>query len=924
MISVESSPRPAELLQDLGKDAPMPDHDWHALEIAAVFEKVGSGPNGLTEQEARARRERYGPNQLPRGKKKTPLLRFLRQFDNLLIYVLLASAAITALMAHWVDAGVIFGVVLVNAIIGFVQEGKAEKALESIRDMLTFQSSVLRDGRRIALPAEEVVPGDVVLVESGDKIPADMRLFKVKDLNIEEAMLTGESVPIEKLVTALPAGTVPADRRNLAYAGTLVTSGQGSGVVVGTGTDTEIGRIHDLVRQVEPLQTPLLRKIAQFGRQLTVAILAVATVVFLYGVLRAKIAAGEMFLVAVGLAVAAIPEGLPAIITITLAIGVGRMARRNAIIRRLPAVETLGSVTVICSDKTGTLTRNEMTVTTAVTADRVLTVTGSGYDPHGEIQQEGKPFPAREAPPLLEMARAGLLCNDSSLVHKDAQWSISGDPTEAALIPFAIKCGLDPHELQRDWPRLDAIPFESQHRFMASLNHDHQDHRFIYLKGAPETVLEMCARQQGRDGRQPLEKAYWQQRLEAIAAHGQRAIALASKPAPADRNELTFDDVRGDMTLLGLCGIMDPPRAEAIEAVEQCRQAGIRVKMITGDHALTARAIGAQMGIGVGRTALTGEQLEQADADRLREYVRDADIFGRVSPEHKLILVQALQAQGEVVAMTGDGVNDAPALRQADVGVAMGIKGTEVAKEASEMVLADDNFASIANAVSEGRTVYDNIRKSIIFILPTNAAEMMVIVIAVFLGYVLPITPVQILWVNMVTAVTLALSLAFEPPEHGVMKRPPRDPAEPILTRFLIWRIAFVASILVVGTFGLFLWELGRDSHMEAARTVAVNTLVAFELFYLLNARYLLRSTLSRRGLLGNKYVPLTMLVLVILQLAFTYAPPLQRLFQTVSLGWAQWSRILAVGFSVFVLVEVEKWFMRLWEDRRRSDKTKG
>jgi magnesium-transporting ATPase (P-type) len=890
----------------------MPDQIWHAMDASEVFRRVASRPEGLTGEDARRQRERHGPNRLPSAKRRGPLIRFIAQFNNLLIYVLLASAAITALMAHWVDAGVIFGVVLINAVIAFVQEGKAEKAMEAIQNMLTFQSSVIRDGRRVALPAEEVVPGDVVLVESGDKIPADMRLFKLKDLNIDEAMLTGESVPVEKSVTAVPPDTVLAERTCIAYAGTLVTSGQGSGVVVGTGTDTEIGRISKMVRNVEPLQTPLLRKISQFGRQLTVAILTIAAIVFVFGVFVQQHPAGEMFLAAVGLSVAAIPEGLPAVITITLAIGVSRMARRNAIIRRLPAVETLGSVTVICSDKTGTLTRNEMTVTTVVMGDRVLTVTGTGYDPHGEIRLNDQSFAAERSPQLLEIARAGVLCNDSSLIQKDERWSISGDPTEAALIPFAIKCGLDPRLLQETWPRVDVIPFESRHRFMASLNHDHHGHRFIYLKGAPETVLDMCAWQRSGDDRQPLAKPYWHRRVDEIAANGQRAIALACKPSPAGANGLSFEDVKGDMVMLGLCGIIDPPREEAVRAIEQCQHAGVRVKMITGDHRLTAQAIGAQMRIGSGRTTLTGEQLEQADGEMLRKYVNDADIFGRVSPEHKLVLVQALQAQGEVVAMTGDGVNDAPALRQADVGVAMGIKGTEVAKEASEVVLADDNFASIVNAVSEGRTVYDNIRKCILFMMPTNAAEMMVIVMAIFLGYVLPITPVQILWVNMVTAVTLALSLAFEPAESGVMRRPPREPSEPILTGLLIWRLVFVSAIMVAGTFGLFLWESGRDTHIEATRTVAVNTLVMFELFYLLNSRYLRVSAISLHALLGNKYVPLTMILLMILQLAFTYTPPMQRLFHTVDLGWAEWLRIMAVASSVFILVEAEKLLLRL------------
>jgi potassium/sodium efflux P-type ATPase len=698
----------------------------------------------------------------------------------------------------------------------------------------------------------------------------------------------------------------------MAFAGTFVTSGQASGVVVATAGRTEIGRISELVGKVESIQTPLLKKIAQLARQLTAAILVVSVVVFAFGVFVKHQPAREMFLVAVGLAVAAIPEGLPAIVTITLAIGVNRMARRNAIIRRLPAVETLGSVTVICSDKTGTLTRNEMTVTTVMTADMALTATGSGYDPHGEIRRDGKTFAIEESGLLMEIARAGMLCNDSSLRQEDGLWRISGDPTEAALIVFGVKCGIDKQLIGESWPRVDVIPFESQHRFMATLNHDHNGRRVIYIKGAPETLLEKCLWQRSNSGKHPLDKEYWQKRLEEIAKNGQRSLAIACKETKENQQTLSFEDVGSDLVLLGLCGIIDPPREEAMQAVGECQHAGIRVKMITGDHRLTAQAIGNQMGIGTGTVALSGEQLEHADKNTLLRYAADVDIFGRVSPEHKLILVRALQAQGHVVAMTGDGVNDAPALKQADVGIAMGIKGTEVAKEASEVVLADDNFASIAHAVSEGRTVYDNIRKSIIFILPTNAAQAIVIITAVFLGYLLPITPVQILWVNMVTAVTLALSLAFEPAESDVMNRPPREPAEPILSGFLIWRIIFVSAILVAGTFGLFLWELARDTHIEAARTIAVNMLVMFEVFYLVNSRYLFRSVLSLEGLFGNRYVLLTMALIIALQLCFTYLAPMQHLFKTVSLGWAEWSRIIAIAPSVFVIVEIEKALFRL------------
>lgn len=889
----------------------MEERVWHSLEVSDVLSSVGSRGEGLTEVEASRRLEQYGANHLPPGKKTSAIIRFLKQFDNMLIYVLLSSAAITAMMKHWVDSGVIFGVVFINAVIGFIQEGKAEKAMEAIRSILTFDASVLRGGRRTTIPADEIVPGDIVLVESGDKIPADMRLTRVKELRVEEAILTGESVPVEKMIAPLKTETLLAERLNMIFAGTFVTSGQAAGVVVATGGRTEIGRISEMVSKVETLQTPLLKKIAHFAKQLTVAILSVAVIVFFYGVFVKAQPVKDMFLAAVGLAVAAIPEGLPAIVTITLAIGVHRMAKRNAIIRRLPAVETLGSVTVICSDKTGTLTRNEMTVTAVITADGMFEATGVGYDPKGDFFCGDKKCDPKDFPILNEIAVAGVLCNDSSLRQEQGQWRISGDPTEAALMVLGAKCGIDQQLLSERQARLDIIPFESKHRFMATLNQDGERRRTIYVKGAPETLLEKCKWQRSGESEKPLDKLYWQKCIDEIAASGRRSLALAVKYVREDQQTLDFVQV-GELTFLGMCGIIDPPRDEAIKAVQQCQEAGIKVKMITGDHRLTAKAIGHQMGIGDSEDALSGEQLEHADKETLLQYAKAVDIFGRVSPEHKLILVQALQSQGQIVAMTGDGVNDAPALKQANVGIAMGIKGTEVAKEASEMVLADDNFASIANAVAEGRTVYDNIRKSILFILPTNAAQALVIVIAVFLGYTLPITPVQILWVNMVTAVTLALSLAFEPAEHDVMRRSPRPPQEPILSGFLIWRVIFVAVIIVAGTFGLFLWELSRDTHIEAARTIAVNMLIMFQVFYLVNSRYLIRSVLSKEGVFGNGYVLVTMGLIVILQLLFTYLPPMQHLFGTYPLRWAEWLRIIAIAPSMFVIVEIEKAFFRL------------
>ncbi|MDT8375843.1 MAG: cation-transporting P-type ATPase [Mariprofundaceae bacterium] len=892
-------------------------HPWHIHEAEEVLLKLASSAEGLAQNEVQNRLQEYGLNQLQPARKKSPLARFLAQFHNLLIYVLLGAGVITALLGHWVDSGVIFGVVVINAMIGFIQEGKAEKALDAIRNMLSQQAMVKRDGLFINLPADQLVPGDIVLLQSGDKVPADLRLLKTRELRIEEAMLTGESVPVEKSLQPVAEHAAIGDRKCVAYSGTLVTYGQGQGVVVETGDHTEIGRISGMLSQVQVLTTPLLRQMEIFAKWLTVAIAVIAAVTFAYGVLVGDYSAGEMFLAAVGLAVAGIPEGLPAIMTITLAIGVQRMAKKNTIIRRLPAVETLGSVTVICSDKTGTLTRNEMTVQTVATSAWSCEVSGAGYAPHGAFSRDGQDMIPEEFPLLREMAQASLLCNDASLNEDEGQWRIQGDPTEAALVTLALKAGLEHAYCQSQFPRTDGIPFESQHRFMATLHHDHSGHGFVYLKGAPERVLEMCHLQRSHGEDVPLDKPFWESCMEKMASRGQRLLAIAFKTAPVEQKNLTFHDVEAGLTLLGVVGIIDPPREEATRAVQACQSAGIRVKMITGDHAVTARAIGAQMGIGDGVTVIRGPDLENYSADQMQEAVQRSDIFARVSPEQKLQLVTALQAAGEVVSMTGDGVNDAPALKRADVGVAMGLNGTEVAKEAAEMVLTDDNFASIVHAVEEGRTVYDNLKKSILFILPTNGGEALTIIAAIVMGRMLPITPAQILWINMITAVTLALTLAFEPAERNVMQRPPRDPKEPILSGFLVWRIVFVSLIIVVGTFGLFLWEREHGAPIELARTVAVNTLVMFEIFYLFSARYLSAPSLTYEGLTGNRYVLYAIGLLVLIQLGFTYLSPMQTLFATTSISVEAWLRIVLVGSTVLFLVELEKMVLRRYDGLR-------
>ena len=897
---------------------PAPATPWHALSVEAVLAALGSSAEGLSGAEARRRLARHGPNRLPEARPRSAWMRFLAQFHNVLIYVLLVAGATTAALGHWLDTGVILGVVLINALIGFVQEGKAEDALRAIRQMLSPRAMVLRDGRRISLAAEELVPGDVVTLQSGDKVPADLRLIRVKGLQIQEAVLTGESVAVEKGTEAVSADTALGDRLDMAYSGTLVTYGQGTGVVVETGARTEIGRISAMVAEVEQLTTPLLRQMDQFGRWLTAAILGIAGFTFGFGVLLRDYTAVEMFLAAVGLAVAAIPEGLPAIMTITLAIGVQRMARRNAIIRRLPAVETLGSVSVICSDKTGTLTRNEMTVRSTVTDSGSLRITGTGYDPHGAFYLDDQEVSPQDQPLLIEALRAAVLCNDATLEQVDGQWRVHGDPMEGALLIAGLKAGLDPGTELGLYPRTDLIPFESEHRFMATLHHSHTGEAFIFLKGAPERVLEMCTHQRTRDGDRPLDRARWERWIEALAAQGQRVLAVSCKPAQAPKRELEFADLADELVLLGLFGLIDPPREEAITAIRACQGAGIRVKMITGDHAATARAIARQLHLANPDDALSGRDLETMDEASLRGRVVDVDVYARVSPAHKLSLVRLLQARGWVVAMTGDGVNDAPALKRADVGIAMGQKGTEAAKEASEMVLADDNFASIAHAVEEGRTVYDNLRKAILFILPTNGGEALTILGAVLLGFhQLPLTPVQILWVNMITAVTLALALAFEPPEPGVMRRPPRNPREPVLSGLFLWRIGFVSAILVSGTFGLFLWEMERGAAIEHARTVAVNTLVMFEIFYLFNARYITAPVFNREGLTGNPYVLWAIAALILFQLAFTYLGPMQTLFGTADIGVAVWGRIVLVASSVLFLVELEKALIHRLRARR-------
>ena len=880
----------------------------HAIPAAAALEALASRPGGLGSEDVARRRAEHGPNRLPEPPKRSAILRFLSHFNNVLIYVLLASAAVTAALQHWVDTAVILAVVIVNAVISYIQEGRAEQAMEAIRGMLAPRSAVLRDGRRISVDAADLVPGDIVLVEAGDRVPADLRLIGARGLKVEEAILTGESVPVDKGTEPVAQDAPLGDRTPMLFSGTLVVAGAGRGLVVATGADTQIGRISGMLGQVETLTTPLVAQMDRFARWLTVFILIVAGALLIYGYFVGHLPFPDLFMAVVGLSVAAIPEGLPAVLTITLAVGVQAMARRNAIVRRLPAIETLGSVSVICSDKTGTLTRNEMMAATLAGAGHVYSVDGSGYAPEGAVRRgEADADPAGH-PVLMEFARAAGLCNDAMLNAHEAVWRVEGDPMEGALMALAGKITGEGAEPFRQWTRTDAIPFDAAHRYMATLHHDHEGRAAIHVKGAPETVLALCADQRAaHGGSEPLDADHWHRMVEDLAAEGQRVIAVATRPVPREHTSLDSADLEGRLTLIGLVGLIDPPRAEAIEAVAECHAAGIRVKMITGDHAATARAIAGMIGLKNDERVLTGADLEAMDDAALAEAAVQTDIFARTSPAHKLRLVTALQARGLTVAMTGDGVNDAPALKRADAGIAMGLKGSEAAKEAAEIVLADDNFASIAAAVREGRTVYDNIKKVISWTLPTNGGESMTIVLALALGMALPITAVQILWINLVTAVTLGLALAFEPSETGTMRRPPRPRDEPLLTGRLIWQVVLVSSLFLAAVFGIYAFAIDAGYPLPLAQTMAMNMLVVLEIFYLFFIRNMHGTSLTWAAVRGTRIVWACVITVTVAQFAITYVPPLQALFGTRGVPLLDGLLIVAVGAVFFALVETEK-----------------
>ncbi len=884
--------------------APSDAEQIHTLPPEAALAALETSAAGLDPDEAARRLTKHGPNRLPEAPRHGPLYRFLSQFHNVLIYVLIGAAAVTAALGHWVDTGVILAVVLVNAVIGFIQEGRAEQAMDAIRAMLAPGATVLRGGQRTSLDAQAVVPGDIVLVNAGDRVPADLRLIQTRGLSAQEAILTGESVPVEKTTAAVAPEAALGDRAGMLFSGTLVTAGTGRGVVGATGTRTQIGQISGLLDRVETLTTPLLAQMDSFARWLTVFILLVAASLLAWGYLTATMGFADLFMAVVGLSVAAIPEGLPAVLTITLAVGVRAMARRNAIVRRLPAIETLGAVSVICTDKTGTLTRNEMMAAAVVTADGAVTVEGAGYAPEGALHNGGPVQPDR----LIEVARAAGLCNDAVLRADEGGWHVTGDPMEGALLALAGKitgAGARPFG---DWRRLDAIPFDAAHRYMAVLERDPDGAAHIYVKGAPEAVLALCADQRaGNGGTEALDPDHWHQRLEELAHQGQRVIALASRVTPDAGRALDPDDLPGRLTMVGLVGLIDPPRDEAIAAVADCHTAGIRVKMITGDHAATARAIAARIGLTNRDEVLTGADIEAMDDTALVAAAARTDIFARTSPAHKLRLVAALQSRGLTVAMTGDGVNDAPALKRADAGIAMGLKGSAAAKEAADLVLADDNFASIAAAVREGRTVYDNIRKVIGWTLPTSFGEAATIILALLLGMALPVTAVQILWINLITAGTLGLALAFEPPEPGTMRRPPRPRGAPLMTGAMVWQVVLVSGFFLVAVFGIYSHALEKGHSLALAQTMALNMLVVLEVFYLFFIRQLHGTALTWSAARGTPVIWSCVLIIIAAQFAITYLPPLQGVFGTRAVPLADGMLIVAAGVVFLGLVETEK-----------------
>ena len=889
--------------------------NWHNIEINEIVELFESdASDGLGPLSIKHREEFFGKNELKEKKLDSKLKKFFMQFHNALIYILLGASAVTAFLHEWVDSGVIFGVVIINVIIGFIQEVKAEEAIESLKEMMVTEAIVIRDGKKLTISSSDLVPGDIVLLESGSKVPADMRIINAKNLKVDESMLTGESLPVTKDISIYEPDITLGDRKNMTYSGTFVTYGRAKGIVVATSGHTELGKIAHLLDSTTTMQTPLTKKISAFSKILLYVILALASFTFLVGLLR-EAHVVDTFMASVALAVGAIPEGLPAAVTITLAIGVSRMASKNAIIRKLPAVETLGSVTTICSDKTGTLTQNKMTVTDMFCDGESYEVTGDGYIPKGDFLLKGKKLESL-TPDLRELLKAGYLCNESYLVNKDGEYYISGDPTEGALIVSAMKDGFDEHTLHKTFPKLDILPFESDRQFMATMHHDIENSQnVLYLKGSIERTLNVCDFEVKNGETTKIDKDKILLQAEKYASKGLRVLAIAKKITT--KGNLNDDLLKDKFVFLGLAAMMDPPRSEAIEAVKESFSAGINIIMITGDHVLTAFSIAKMLSI-VKKDAvfeesvLLGTELVNLTDKELIEKVKTVKVFARVEPEQKLRIVDALQARGEIVAMTGDGVNDAPALKQADIGIAMGNVGTEVAKDASDMILRDDNFRSIVHAVKEGRIVFDNLVKFITWTLPTNLGEGLVILVAIVFGMTLPILPVQILWINMSTAIFLGLMLVFEKGEENIMQRAPRNPKEPILTKEIIVQMLVVGLYMLVASYAMFNYALSLGHSVEYARTIAVNIFVFVELFYLFNCKDL-EKPVFKTNIFNNHFLLLGVVLMALVQVVFTHAPFMNTIFKSEALELGTWVEILVISFSVMFVVELKRFVQRFF-----------
>ncbi len=881
--------------------------EWYQLSIKDVFEKLNTSEKGLSESEAKERLSQFGHNKLVEEKKISKLKIVLDQFKSPLIYILLIAAAVTTVLQEYIDTGVILIVVILNAIIGFIQEYKAEESVRALKKMVVQKARVIRIGKEKEIESTELVPGDIVLLTSGSKVPADIRLVKTLDLKIEEAMLTGESIPSEKTIHALKEKNLtPGDQKNMAFMGTITVAGRAKGIVVGTGSSTILGQIAKEVKELTLTKSPLQTKIVRFAKFIGILVFLSAVAIFILGLLKGE-KFSDMLLTAVAASVATVPEGLPIVVTITLAIGISRMARRNAIIRKLTAVETLGSTTVIGSDKTGTLTKNEMTVRVIFDSVHSYSVTGTGYEPTGEILHELEPIDIKGQKHLQMTLIIGMLCNESSIYEENGQYKVDGDPTEGALIVSAMKAGLNPDTEKKHYPQISIVPFESEFGYMATL-HSHDPKRFIFVKGAPEKLLEMCKECAATDELRVNEILKF---ANNFAKEGIRVLAMAYKEVPNDVNEITHNDVKGNLIFAGIQGMIDPPRPEAIEAIKNCKTAGIKVVMITGDHVTTALAIAKTIGIsGVEGKALTGKEIERMSDEELFDKVRDVSVFARVSPQHKLRITQQLIRHGEVVAVTGDGVNDAPALKAAHIGVAMGLTGTDVAKEASDMIIVDDNFASIFNAVEEGRVVFDNIRKVTLFLIPTGFAAVFSILTTIFMGIPIPYVPAQLLWINLVTNGLQDVALAFEPGEKAVIKRPPRNPKEGIMSNLMIQRSIIVGLLISGGVIYSFVLALDNGASLEKARTIAVTTMVFFQFFQAWNCR---SETVSifRISPLSNPFLFYTMVAAFFAQLAFIYVPALQWVFRTEALNAYDWLTITIPALSVILIVEIDKMIRR-------------